>query len=277
MSDELEVASTTENADQPAPETGAQVAEESKTEASAPDDKLAGKTESDLKEIIRNQEKLLGKQANEVGDVRAMRQELDYLKEMIRQASVQPERQQAAPVEPEPQYDPITNPDAWFKSKWDKEMGRVRQLQQQQEQARLQQEVASRFSRGKADFLSDRSQAHLYEGIEADLERAMIGFIRNGTVKVHDLDDKRTWATAASVLRLSRGEADRLVRKPGMSAPDVEKPAPRRQADDTISITDEDRMAVRELGLGGMTDKEILEALKAGVQGIKTGLTKRGA
>lgn len=270
MADEVEVGSTTENAVQPAPEGEPQVSGNETTPEVDP--KYQGKSATELVDIIRNQEKLLGKQANEVGEVRSLRQEMDYLKEMIRQASVPQERQPEVPVAKTPQFD-ITDPDGWFDAKLQAVMAKERQSQEQRDRVRTQQEAASRWTRGRASFYNDKNRP-LYDGVEPTLDKFMANFVQQGVVKVHELDDPQTWVNAAKVLRVVRGEEEVLVKgKPGMRAMETETPAQRRQADDTIALTAEDRQMAKSLGIGDWSDKEIVEALKAGVEGVRSGLT----
>lgn len=272
MPDELnEVGLTPENAAPSAPETETQ--DGAQTPSISDDDPdLKGKSVDEIKKMWRDQKSLIGRFANEVGEVRELKGRLGYLEDAIRSAAQQ-ERPPVEPAKDEPQFDPITNPDAWFKAKWDKEMSKVRQFEQQRENARIQQEVITRYNRGKSDFFSDKSQAYLYEGIEQELENAVRGFVRQGIVKPMDLDDKRTWATAAKVLRVSRDETDKLVQRRGMNAPDVETPGSRRQNESEITLDDDVRRQYKQFGeaLGVHNEKDALEAMKYGMAGYESG------
>ncbi len=272
MPEELkEVGLTPDNAAPTAPEPETQDgAEKSSPFDSDPD--LKGKSPEEVVRMYRDQKSFNGRLTNEVGEVRGLKDRLNYLEEAIRSAATM-ERPPVEPVKDEPQFDPITNPDAWFKAKWDKEMAKVRQLEQQRENARIQQEVITRYNRGKSDFFSDRSQAHLYEGIEQELENAMKGFVRQGVVKPMDLDDKRTWITAAKIMRVSRDEVDRLVQRKGMNAPDVETPGSRRQNESEVTLDDDVRRQVKQWGeyLGVNNEKDALEAMKYGMAGYESG------
>lgn len=272
MPDELnEAGLTPENAAPSAPETETQ--DGATTSAVSEDDPdLKGKSVDEIKKMYRDQKSFVGRLSNEVGEVRELKGRLGYLEDAIRSAAQQ-ERPPVEPVKDEPQFDPITNPDAWFKAKWDKEMSKVRQFEQQRENARIQQEVVSRYNRGKSDFFSDKSQAHLYDGIEGELENAVKGFVRQGIIKPMDLDDKRTWALAAKVLRVSRDETDKLVQRKGMSAPDVDSPGSRRQNESEITLDDDTRRVIKQYGefLGVNNEKDALEAMKYGQAGYESG------
>jgi hypothetical protein len=236
------------------------------------DPKFAGKSIDDLKEMVRNQEKLLGKQANEVGEVRALRQEMDYLRDQLVQSMRQPERQPAQTQDKLPEFD-LTNPDPYFESRMKRFEANLRQEFGQREQQRLRQEVAVKWDRGKNSFFTEQNR-HLYDGIEKEVEAQVANYVRSNPNAIYNVDDPTTWRVAAQAVRLVRGEADRLVKKPAMRAQEVEKPGTRAQGGNELTLDDEMRLYARSRG---WTEKEALENLKAGVDGVNSGLTyKRG-
>ena len=271
MADEGEVVLAPENAEVSAPATETQEG----AEASNPfdgDPDLKGKSPEEIVRMYRDQKSFIGKQSETVGQVKDLHSRLGNLEAWIQQAvsQVRPtERQEQEGPKP----DPITNPDEWFKAKYQELATKDRQVRDRAEQARLQGELVSRWNKGKNSFFNDGRNRTLFEGIETETEQAMSQFLRNGTVKLHDLDDRDTWVNAAKSVRFARGEYDRLVQKPGMGAPDIEKPGSRRQSESEITLDDEVRRIARSMGseFGVGDEKGMMEAMKYGIRGAENG------
>jgi len=270
MADE-EVGSVPENAAPTAPENAPQVGEGGQTAQVQEDPKFAGKSIEDLKEMYRNQEKLLGKQANEVGEVRALRQEFDYLKEYLQNMQRPQERPPEQRTDKLPEFD-ITNPDAWLDARTKVIENKLRQEYAQREQQRIRGDIASRWEKGKSAFFTPANK-HLYDGIERDIEQGISNLLRSNPQAIYDLDNPKFWVRAAKAVRITRDEDD-LIAPPrrGMLAPDVEKPSLKAHGGDDLVLDETDREVMRELG---WTDKEALEAKRAAVEGINKGLTYR--
>jgi hypothetical protein len=89
------------------------------------------------------------------------------------------------------------------------------------------------------------------------------------------LADPQTWQTAAQLLRLQRGEMDRLQKKAGMSAVNVEKPGNSKiQDEDDIVLDDNDRDFMRK---NNISEKEAKERIRIALNAERTGKsTRRG-
>jgi hypothetical protein len=269
LSDETQVGTGTENTEQPVTET---IPQESGTPTiEDADPRFKGKSQAELVEHIRNQEKLIGKQSNDVGQIKELRQQLNSLGEYVQSLQRPPERQQQQ--QPEPQFD-ITDPNGWLKANMAREMNQLRQELAARDNQRYQTDAQTNWNRGKSSFFTDQNK-YLYEGIETEVENVIRGSAVKGVISPQDLADPQTWQTAAQLLRLQRGEMDRLQKKAGMSAVNVEKPGNSKiQDEDDIVLDDNDRDFMRK---NNISEKEAKERIRIALNAERTGKsTRRG-
>ncbi len=227
--------------------------------------KYAGKSAVELAAMLDEKESFIGKQANEIGQVRQLAGELNSVKEYLAQMSQiapQPQRE-----EPKPEFD-YTNPEAWFQKKFESEWSKREQQRTTQERSRYVNEAKTSFQLGKEAAYGRNPR--LYEGIEPLVEQAVGQALTSGAITKEHLYSPQTWETAAAQIRYWRKEYDRLapqVTKP-MTAPTSEIPSkPRRDNDDLeVEFDEADREFMKQEGL---SEKDAVERVKLGMKTMK--------
>ncbi len=237
------------------------------------DPKYAGKSPADIAKMVENVEKLVGRWGNERGSerekLRAMETQLGSIQEYLAQQAARP------PVQPEqhrPEVEPdITNLNGWLDQRLNQRMGQVQQAWEAQQRARDNQEAQSNAAIGRDLFFTERNK-ELYDGIENDVINLVYRSYGNKIVSKADLINPKTFETAAQLLRLQRGEMDRLMPgKKGMGAIPMEKPGRVAQREEeSFDLTDDERLQAK---MYGMTEKDAREAKKIAVEAARSGRT----
>jgi hypothetical protein len=249
------------SAENPSPEG---TVEDAKTpEQSAPanlpvNPRFEGKSSEELAKIVSEQEKLIGRQGNELGQVRQLQAEMEEMRRALYEA--QRPQPQPAPPEAAPVFD-YTNPDAYI----EKRLGALQQKMYQEfgryEQQRQAQEATIAFQGGKAEAMSRNRD--LFNGIERDVEAQLWNAAKNNQIHPSMLRDPATWENAAKVIRLTSGEYDIVPKKrvQGMTAPESVVPGKVKAAEDEdVYLDDEERVLAKQLGI---SDKEALEIMRS--------------
>lgn len=244
----------------PPEETQATPEQEQQTPAPAP--QAAPEDLSALKARLEEKESFIGRQSKEIGDLRG---ELGYLRTMME--GLQSGRQQEPEPAPQvgtPQFN-WENPAESVNRLIEERLKAAEAQRQRTDQERRAREAQVNYYEGKESAY--KSDKYLYEGIEQEVERAVYESYRNGILNERSLASPETWKTAAQLIRLRKGEFDRLkppATKP-MTAPQSETPTakPMRFEDVPITVDEE----TRRWGRGqGLTDKQIEEIIKGEAQ-----------
>jgi hypothetical protein len=239
----------------------------------AGDPRFVGKSPEELISIINEQNRYIGRQGNALGEVQALKQNLAELQNYVVQATQQ--REQPRQVQPqEPEFD-LTNPRPYFQNMLNRELGARDQYLQQMEQQRQAQEQQRIMSEAQVNYLEGREAAmgqnpELFEGIEADVETAIRQSFASRIISPAMLRSPKTWNMAAKVLRIERGEDDKLATRRSVKPVGVEKPG--RSAsieDDEIILDEQDRKEMREQG---WTEKEAKENIRYALKARQAGL-----
>jgi hypothetical protein len=236
----------------------------------AVDPKFAGKSAADLVDIIRNQEKQIGKQANEVGQVRQLSQELAYLRDFVQSNLAQPrQEQQRPPQAATPDF--ITDPDGWLQANLKRATAEMDKRYGQVLAQRDAQEAMTNASIGKEAFFNGKNK-DLYDGIETEVEANVSNGFRRGLISKAELINPKTWEAAAIAVHWQKGDLDKLYGRKGMPAPQVERPGRANERDeDLVELTDEDRQEARE---NNWTEKQAREYKKIAVDSARRGTSQ---
>lgn len=211
-----------------------------------------------LKARLEEKDNFIGKQTNIVGD---LRNEVGYLRSMVEQFQ-QPRKQEPVETAPERPRQKIN---------WDYPEESIEKLVEERlqakERAREQEDRQRRATEAQSNFYDGKEAAYredkkLYEGIETEVEKAIYESYRSGILNERSLANPKTWKRAAQLLRLERGETDRLIsHSPTPTRPtQTETPVgrPISTEDVSVEIDEETRRWGREQHL---TDKQIEEII----------------
>lgn len=240
----------------------------------ATDPRYAGKSPDELVAIINEQNRHIGKQGNALGEVQTLKQNLAELRDYVVQAAQQREqyRQQAQPHQaapPEPEFD-LTNPAPYIYNIANRIVEEREQRRTAYEQQRSAQDAQANYYEGR-DAAFTRNPG-LFEGIEGAVEQAVRGSYQTGILTPAMLRSQKTWEMAAKVLRIERGEDEKLAapRRQAVKAVDVEKPGRGAGTEDEEIVLDEyDREEMHRLGL---TEKEAKENIRIALRARREGL-----
>lgn len=182
------------------------------------DDKPKGPTPD---EFIANAKALIDRQGNELG---TLRQEVERMREERRLEQEQRlrEAQYLRKEEPEPEADfDYTKPresvrkvvEPWLQQELDR-----------RDQARQQYEMQMRYEQAKANFFEGQERVFsrrdpIYEGIEKDVSDTVWRGIAQGTIIPEQARNEQTWETAAAIVRVLRGERDKIGQTRGAVNP----------------------------------------------------------
>lgn len=251
--------------------TGESGADDGEQRQPSGDPRFAGKSPEELVAIINEQNRQIGRQGNALGEISALRQGLADVQNLIasgwrpQQDRYQPEQQQRSP---EPEFD-FSNPVPQVERIVHNVVGAYEQRRMAAEQARMMAEAQMNFAEGRDSVYSQHPE--LFQGIEREVEQAVGLAFLNKTITAAMLRSPKTWTLAANVLRMERGEGDKISIRRSVKPVDIEKPGRSSGRDeDEIVLTDEDRDEMRRLGFSEKEAKEnIRYALKARAQGLQ--------
>ena len=229
-----------------------------------------------LKARLEEKEKFIGRQANEIGELRAAMGRLQSLVE-----GQQLERQREP--EPEPAPDLGTPHFGWD---WDKPVESAEAIAERVAEKRLRQIEAERAKReaermavdAKSSFFEGKEAAfkgpdkHLFEGIEDQVAQLVYESYRNGIINTHSLANPKTWQKAAQLYWLEKGDYSRLVPKPIQPTKPTQTETPAGKPVGTeefvFEIDEETRRWGHEQGL---TDKQIEELYQKELRAVREG------
>ena len=250
----------TENETPDAPVTEA--APESATETTTADP-YAGKSADDLKSMLKEAQKQIGKQSTEVGEVRKLREEMESLKQVITRPRFDEGVFQPQPPPPpkEDDFDFADVPGS-VKKLLARELNQREQMTAQQRAAQDANDARFAFENGKKAAYRDNPE--LYKGIENIIEGQLQNAWKVRAADKNMLSDPEIWRKAAIIIRDSRGELESVLGRKTVRPTQTETPTSRRQvADEDSDITwsraDREYMERNEL-----TEKEAAEVLGLG-------------
>jgi len=217
-----------------------------------------------LKARLDDKDKFIGRQTNEIGDLRS---QLDYLRghvEALERTRQVPEEEEPTPEEPRPKFN------------WEDPEASVEQIvqirlaasMQTAEQQRSQESAAMRAQIAYTNFNNSWAQAvkddpRLYEGIEGIIQETVKNSYKGGILNEYNITPQ-TIRLAAQMVRLNKGEIDRLSpqRMPPVQPTVSETPTARPMRNqEEVSVEIDDRM--RQYGRDkGLSDKQIEDFVK---------------
>ena len=186
------------------------------------EDKWTGKSPEELVSMLKNQETMISKQGNDIGD---LRNEIVRSREEQRLALEQDRRQreyvqpQYFPQQPsyqppdEKQFDyerPVTSVNTLVDRRLQAELDNREAVRQQYEQKMNWERAVSSYAKGRDKVFSKKDS--LYEGIEPAVENLVQQTFMGGKMSIEDLRDEETWETAAQIIRLKRKEYEKVVK-----------------------------------------------------------------
>jgi hypothetical protein len=260
-----------ENETPDAPTTETAEPEHQETTAKDP---YEGKSADDLKTMLRESQKQIGKQSTEIGEVRKLREEMESLKQ---QFTVRPQFDAGMtynPPPPPPQEEDFDfgNVPQSVDRRIEKKLGMLTQQFQNAQAQRDATEAQAAFERTKKQVYKDNPE--LFKGIEGTVEQQLFNAWKMRAADKTMLANPDIWESAAILVHKSRGTlADVFARPKTVKAPQMETPQSRRMADegDDITWSREDRRFMED---NGLTEKEAAEALGAARQMKREGALK---
>lgn len=243
---------------QKAPEQGTSAQTTEHTEQI--DAKYAGKSAADLAKMLDEKEAFIGKQATEIGQVRTLAEQVNYLRGLLESR----QEQQREPVaEKEDEFD-FTRPNEFVSKAVKKEIDGLRRELAQREAVKYVQSARYNMERGKTAAVAQNRE--LFAGIEQDVEAELAKQIRGGTLSPELLGEPKTWKAAATIMRIMRDEEDKIVspKRSGMAAPNSGFQATARKGttdDDDVQLDDADREWMRTYGYD---EKTLLDGVRKG-------------
>jgi hypothetical protein len=234
------------------------------------EDRFAGKTEADLRKIIEDKEKFIGRQADEIGQVRQLKEQMDYLRGAL-ESRQQYSPEQFVPERPtEPTRDQVpafdfTKPEESVERLVESRLRKEREEQQKREEQRYFYQARVNFDQGMEAAIKENKK--LFEGIERDVANSVAQMVKAKAVTPEMLSNPRTFVAAAVQHRFWRGELDKALpeKRQPMSPAQMDTPARTKQtiADDDITLSEQDRKMMRDLG---MTEKDAVESIRKGLE-----------
>lgn len=256
-------------------------------EPTAPDtepkaeDKWTGKSPEELVSMLKNQESMISKQGNDIGELRneitRSREEQRLALEQdrrLREMQGVPQHPAQPPYQPpdERQFDyerPVTSVNRLFDERIQSEFEKREATRRQYEQQMNSERIQSAYVRGRDRVFSKKDP--LYEGIEPQVENLVQQTFMGGKMPIEDLKEEETWETAAQIIRLKRKEFDKLTKPKTqpVSAPFGEVSAQVKDFGGGGSMPDFDEGAdamIRNLGAaaGIKTREQAAELLRGG-------------
>ena len=215
------------------------------------------KSPEDLSKMVEDAQSHIGRLSSELGELRQYKSLAEQLlQERQRQA-------QQAPAQPEKAFEfdyenPIKSMDTYLEHKLSKE----REKMQHESNRRMVLETQQRFERGKRTAYE--TNPRLFKGIEKDVEGVVFQSVRSGIVQPWEVDDPKTWETAATVLAASRKDYSRLMpdKVTPVSPTPTETPSYSRSAssgDIEVTLDEADKTWAKEQNITEEQAKEIIK------------------
>lgn len=241
-------------------------------------DPFANKTTDELKKMLNDAQDMINRQAGELGTARNRAElvEQRLLEELALRN--QPEPEPTAVPQPAPAWDydkPVDSTRVIIRdelSRWQKDRAK-------EEQQRYMNEAKSCFFEGRENAYN--SNKKLYEGIEQIVETALIGSHRNNQIDNAALRNPKLWERTAQLIRLDRGELDRIVppRVSPVSAVPGQLPIGAKPQDFGVSSEPEiilDEGDYRFMREEGITEAQARERIKKELDAVKRGANRGG-
>lgn len=231
------------------------------------DDRYTGKSVDELRGILTEKERFIGRQADEIGKVRRLEEQVEQLRNYIESRQVPvpdtfaPEKPTAPPEEGFA-FD-FTKPEESINKLVESRLEKLRRENAARDEQNYYRTARANFDRGMDTAISQDRK--LFEGIEKDVASAVAQMVKAKVVTPEMLSDPRTFKAAAVQMRYWRGELDRISggRKPmaptQMDTPGRVKTMP---DDDDVSLSRADIEEMRKMGL---SEKEAVEAIREGM------------
>ena len=232
------------------------------------DDRYTGKSVDELRGILTEKERFIGRQADEIGKVRRLEEQVEQLRNYIESRQA-PARETVVPEKPTapPEDFDFTKPEESIsrivESRLERRLEKLQREQAAKEEQNYYRTARANFDKGMETAISQNRK--LFEGIENDVANAVAQMVKIRIVTPEMLADPRTFAAAAVQMRFSRNELDKIVggRKPmaptQMDTPGRVKTMP---DDDDVSLSRADIEEMRKMGL---SEKEAVEAIREGM------------
>ena len=186
-------------------------------EAEKPD-KVAGKSNEELVKMLKDQEKILGKWANEIGEVRRLKDELAGIRDSFRYAppqGAQPRQEEQPPGIDDTEF--LTRPSDAVRKVVRTEIGQMEQARKAQEWQRYQQDSLNAYNAGRT--AAAKGNERLFEGIENDVAQTLFEGFRRGIADPNVLRDPATHINIARTIRINRDEWDKVIPPTRKAAP----------------------------------------------------------
>lgn len=227
--------------------------------------KYAGKTPEELTRVLTEQERVIGRQGHELGQLRDAVERM-WSERHGQQTPARPEQR----GEPEPEFNyerPMDSVKAAIRGELSKAWEKLEQVRRND----VAQRTTVAFNEGREIM---KHNPVLFAGIEDEVARGIASTLGPMAAQGQDVSDllrnPRTWRYVALAIRDNRDELDKIQppRKQGMAPTDTELPNPARtsQDDEGIIIEDADRREYEEIHGQRGTDKQIREMVKLGLQ-----------
>jgi hypothetical protein len=231
-----------------------------KQDTSAVDPRFAGKSAGELAAMLVEKESFIGKQATEIGRVRELAEQVNYLRGALESRPIQ--EAPTPPHVPAAQFD-FTNPEGYIEQKMNEKLGKFQQEYQRREAENYARSARINFDRGRQAAI--KGEPELFNGIEQEVGAALAQQVKAGALAPELLGDPSTWTYAAALIRLMRGEREKIVpaKRQGMAAVDLGTAQKPRSAadDDDVQLSEEDRRWAREQGYD---EKTLADATRRG-------------
>lgn len=246
-------------------------------------DPYAGKSDEELRAILRDKESFIGRQTTEIG---SLRDRVDYFERLddIRRQQEEIQRtqgrQQPQPGQPGTTQAPEVPAVNWDYDKPVESTTEIVRKEMHAERMRMGQLAMQSNVNAAAQAFEEGRQAmrnsgdKLYEGIEKDVEAEVYNHYLPWLQQGHDVSQwmrpgSEAWVRAAQNIRLGRGEYDRL--KPDMpitthpvQAGQTEVPSPpARPEAPSAELTSEEKQMAKQFGWTDEQAKEIREKERA--------------
>ncbi len=163
---------------------------EQKQETAIDDPRYAGKSPSQLVEMLKEKESFIGKQANEsVGQVRQLAEQVNYLRGLVESRQFVPEGPTPAKP-PKPEFD-FTNPEAYVSHLVSEQVDGLRRDLAKRDAEQYIRSARVNMERGFKEAMA--KSPTLFAGIENGVQQAVAQQVRGGSIAPELLGDARTW------------------------------------------------------------------------------------
>lgn len=226
-------------------------------------------TPGDLPEKLKNYESVIGRQGQELDN---LRRELEaFREEQRRQAEerrfYERQWQQPSDIIPEDQFDfnkPVTSTREIIRREIEARDRAVYERNAQQAQVMYRDMVNNSYVEGRHRAIASRNP--VYNGIEQDVEQLIWGGLASGKIEPRYAASEETWRMAAGLVRLQRGELDKLAPSPGVAPDSGDVPMQikgRPGVGSDISLNEDTQRIMKGFGLNAEDARKIIAEERA--------------